>query len=138
MCQNDQWPLPETFFVQVLPHSPVHWHPKSQRYRRGCETQTLSGICTSCSSHKQLKRLQTAALGITSTLNQAWSLPIGKQKCDTAATGHQPHHFPHRLQILTLHQDKQPQLRPLLQTQAELHSQPWESPQAQCCTPQRG
>lgn len=61
MCQNDQWPLPETFFVQVLPHSLVHWHPKSQRYRRGCETQTLGNICTSCSSHKQLK-LQLWAL----------------------------------------------------------------------------
>lgn len=42
-------------------HSLVHWHPKSQRYRRGCETQTLGNICTSCSSHKQLK-LQLWAL----------------------------------------------------------------------------
>lgn len=105
---------------------------------RGCETQTLSGICTSCSSHKRLKQLQTAALGIMSTLNRAWSLPIGKQQRDTVATRHQHHHFPHRLQILILHQHKQPQLQPLLQTQAELHPQPWESPQAGVLCPQRG
>lgn len=38
--------------------------------------QTLSDICTSCSSHKLFKQLQTAVLDVVATVDQVWSLPI--------------------------------------------------------------
>lgn len=129
MCQNDQWPLPETFFVQVLPRSLVHWHPKSQRYRRGFKAQTLSAICTSCSSHKRFQQLQAAVLGIVSTRNQVQRLSPGKQQCDTVATCHKPQNFPHGLQILTLHQDCKPEL--------SFTYSPGKGPGLGCCVPQR-
>lgn len=106
-------------------HTPSFTGTKNHKGTKGAAKPKPSVTSAPPAPHQLLTQLQTALLAIILQWSKSWACPFGKHQCDT---GHKPHQFHHRLQILTLHQHKPSQLWPqLLQTWAELHSQPWES-----------
>lgn len=89
------------------------------------------------------KQLQTGVLGITSTVNRVWSLPIWEAPVWHSDHSSQTPSLPHLLpsQATNPHPapgQTIPATTPPLQTQAELHAQPWESLQVWVLCPPEG